>query len=464
MRWLGCPEIRMGTERFVVFAAGLSVFLFGGCEHYRRLALDGTAGDGLSSGELAGMRTAASAIRHPILRPLAVDLRDGLSPEEAGVMAVVSNPSLRSARDGRGLAGAQVLQAGLLPNPRIRASGGFLSGNHESGLSDAYGFGVDWDVAALVVRPAKLRGAQARQAEVDLDIAWREWQVAQAAKMAAWRVVCLERQQVLARKTEELLAEQRELVRAAVEKGTATSKEVAVAKVAAREAGQRRIAIEKQAAERRLELLRLLGASPNAEIRVSERHGLPVRVEAPGFGALAAGLERRRPDLLALRSGYECQEAAVRAAILGQFPSVGIGASKERDTDSVKTVGFEVGIELPVFDRNHARIAAERATRRKLRDEYADRLFQARSDIAMLLTGIRFLNRQIAAVRKAEEDEDELVRTYERALGAGRADALVVFDARRRLAATRFGEIELRGQLAEAVCALELAAGVYQIP
>ena len=42
------------------------------------------------------LRVAAGSIRHPLLKPVVIDDRDGLTPDEAAVIAVVANPSLRS--------------------------------------------------------------------------------------------------------------------------------------------------------------------------------------------------------------------------------------------------------------------------------------------------------------------------------------------------------------------------------
>ncbi len=65
--------------------------------------------------DMARIRMAANRIAHPLLPPIHFDERDGLSPDEAAVLAVLLNPRLRVARDDRRIAAAQLLQAGLLP-------------------------------------------------------------------------------------------------------------------------------------------------------------------------------------------------------------------------------------------------------------------------------------------------------------------------------------------------------------
>jgi len=91
-----------------------------GCATYHPEPIDGPAvGDALMPPAMEVVRIKAGVIKHPILRPVDFDIRDGLSPDEAAVMAVIANPALRAVRDLRGVAGAQIIQAGILPNPRL---------------------------------------------------------------------------------------------------------------------------------------------------------------------------------------------------------------------------------------------------------------------------------------------------------------------------------------------------------
>jgi len=50
---------------------------------------------------------------------LFIDVARGIGPDEAAAIALYSNPALRAIRDRRGLAAAQLIQAGILPNPVV---------------------------------------------------------------------------------------------------------------------------------------------------------------------------------------------------------------------------------------------------------------------------------------------------------------------------------------------------------
>ena len=110
------------------------------------------------------------------------------------------------------------------------------------------------------------------------------------------------------------------------------------------------------------------------------------------------------------------------------------------------------------------KIAIERATRKQLYDEYLNRVFAARSDIARIESGIQFLNEQIAAAQAAEADLGRLSENCRRALADGRTDALAYYAIWHELIDARIKLVDLKGQLARAVVALELATGFYAIP
>ena len=134
------------------------------------------------------------------------------------------------------------------------------------------------------------------------------------------------------------------------------------------------------------------------------------------------GIEDRRLDLLALKMGYESQDARVRAAILAQFPKINIGFLQARDNSNVVSTGFAVGIDLPFFDRNQGQIAIQRATRKQLFDEYVDRLFEARSNVATILANMASIKEQIGATENALPTLKDVVEKYRRALLEGMAD------------------------------------------
>src|SRR2546423_14494220 len=170
----------MGWRRKLSIA-GLLLLAGGGCARYRAMPLTRDAVEAKLTPDAHALTIAAEQLKHPILRPM--HLRSGapLSPDEIAVIAVVANPALRAERDQRGIAAAQLLQAGLLPNPTVTAG---LDFPYQASPADnfvAYSVGIEWEVTALIAHDERRRAAAAQAASVDLDLAWKEWQTAQEA-------------------------------------------------------------------------------------------------------------------------------------------------------------------------------------------------------------------------------------------------------------------------------------------
>ncbi len=161
-----------------------------GCVQYQPLPLDSaTVERALIPPGIGTLEVQAETLQHPILGPVQLNLQNGLSPDEAAVLAVLLHPSLRAERDKRALADAQLLQAGLLPNPELASSFETPVAGETTGTVNGFGVELNWDIQPLLSRSARVQAAQANRASVMLDIAWQEWQVAQTAKRAVYQLV-----------------------------------------------------------------------------------------------------------------------------------------------------------------------------------------------------------------------------------------------------------------------------------
>ena len=96
---------------------------------------------------------------------------------------MIANPKLRAIRDQRKLAAAQLLQAGILPNPQFSYGLGVPTGGATQGTVNAFNYGLSWEITSIISRDSQNSRGESRAASVDLDVAWQEWQAAQAAKL-----------------------------------------------------------------------------------------------------------------------------------------------------------------------------------------------------------------------------------------------------------------------------------------
>src|SRR5881397_980843 len=406
-------------------------------------------------------RVPASRFQNRPSDQLSVDLRRGIGPDDAAAIALYSNPALRAIRDRRRLASAQVIQAGILPNPVVSYARDFVTGGNTAGTVTAYNLTAAWEFTALIPFLPKQTAARKSFRSVDLDVAWQEWQIAVNARTAVYRVLSLDAQIARAREATSGLQQSTDAMRKAVDAHEKTVLDLAAVESASQDSRATMLALEQEFEKQRLGLNKILGAEPEANVALRESLSLPTRLTPPAEHDLFDNLESHRLDLLGLRQGMESQDATVRAAVLAQFPKMSVAIVKASDTTNVHTTGFAFAVDLPIFDRNQGVIATERATRQRLRDEYNQRAFEARSDIATAIADIRSLDRQIAAAEEALPLLEKLVGSAQTAVEQRNADVLSYYTARSNLLQKRIQLIKLQEQLLEAHTALEIASGRY---
>src|SRR5437764_15374439 len=153
------------------------------------------------------LRVPASRFQSQSPEQLSVDLRRGIGPDDAATIALYSNPALRAIRDRRGLAAAQLIQAGILPNPVVSYARDYVTGGNTAGTVTGDNFTAAWEFSALIPFLPKQTAARKNFRSVDLDVAWQEWQVAVNARVAVYRVLALDAQVQRAREANRGLQE-----------------------------------------------------------------------------------------------------------------------------------------------------------------------------------------------------------------------------------------------------------------
>ncbi len=404
----------------------------------------------------------AAKLQHPLLPTVAfLPQDDGLTPDQAAVFAVIANPKLRSVRDARGLARAQVIQAGILPNPQMSPALDLPSGNSVPGVRIAYGLNINWEVTSIFARAAKIEAAKAKAASVDLSVAWQEWQAAQAAKLAVYQLASLRKQIALTCEIEGSMAQNAKLLSEAVARHDKTETDLAPAQAAFQQAQSDRLLLEQQETDARLLLNQTLGLPPSAVVKLRANLRFPSPADALRVAGrnLLPGLEERRLDIVALKLGYDSQEATLRGAVRAQFPKITLGVTRANDNGNLRSLGPNAVFDLPFFDRNQGNIAIEKATREQLFDDYTGRVYDARAELAKASADLRFIAQRAESARAALPALEKVSTSYESELGEGHVDALVSYGARQSLGAKKLEAEKLRADMVAGIIALELAAG-----
>jgi outer membrane protein TolC len=338
---------------------------------------------------------------------------------QVALLAVQNNPDLHAVRAQHGVARAQVLQAGLLPNPQF--TGAFLPLLAGVGTTPAYNAGLSEDIRALITLSSSRAAARASAGQVDAQILWQEWQVVGQARLLAVDIIEAGRSLALLARNRDLLAGRYRKSQRAVAAGNATLT-VSAPDLAALQTTTAQINdLQRQQLSRRHQLNALLGLAPDVAVPLDPRPDIPpwnVDAVAQALPTLA----QRRPDLVALQLGYRAQNAKLRTAILSRFPNLVFGVTGSSDNANVRNLGPQITLELPIFNQNQGNIAIETATRQQLHDEYAARLAATSGQVRAMMAEIDLLSHQLIAVRQDLTGTRRIAGQAETAFNAGNLD------------------------------------------
>jgi outer membrane protein TolC len=329
-----------------------------------------------------------------------------LTLDDITMLALRDNPDLVAARQQRGVAQAQVLAAGILPNPVASGSYGFLLGG--PGTTAALTAGVSQDLKSLITLSSSRAAAAHTARNIDAQLLWQEWQTVAKVRLLA---IDLMEGEKLHRLIEENTAQLQDLLsrnRDALAQGDTTLTALVPDLSAQASARKQQDDLERLQSTRRRDLNVLLGLAPLAVLPLSETLDVP-QVDTGVIEQQLADLADKRPDLIALQLGYQSQEDKVRGAILAQFPLLSLGVTGGHDNSNIRTFGPQITLELPVFNRNQGNIALARATRSQLHAEFSARVANSRAEVQSLLADMELLQRQLALKRPQLTELDQIV-------------------------------------------------------
>jgi cobalt-zinc-cadmium efflux system outer membrane protein len=419
-----------------------------GCAAYRPVALP-------SAPDLATEPSLSVPAREfwlPGMKPRSFP-QNGLDETAVVTLAVFDNPDLKAARLQAGVANAQVIQAGLLPDPQLNAD--FA----KSALNYGGDIGLTEDIQALITRGAAKAAAKANQRQVYLAILWQEWQVAERARQLFIGSRADEDLRAVLSSERRFFAERYQKDQAALRRNdiTLSAATADLTLLINAENQLRQVQLDQSAAAHQLD--ELLGLQPRVRLHLI-RSGSDDPLSKNQFQAALAALPHRRADLLALQAGYEAQQKRVREAIMAQFPNLSAGVVFSRDpVEGVNDLGPEVDLSLPIFNRNRGQIAVERATRVVLRQTYQARLDQAASEADQVWSATTIMQRQLSNVDARLAVIRRTEAAARKSFQAGNLSAGLYVNIESSLLSTEVNAIQLRAALGKAQSVLDTLLG-----
>jgi len=430
-----------------VLAAALSAGGLSGCAGYHADPLSDRPD--LAAG-LDGISVDPASMPLPELRSHTVDPSRPLDMDAVAMLAVARNPDLRTARVRAHVTHAEAFNNGLLPNPTFSADYGPTTS--PPGGAAAFTLALMQDIMPFVTLSSRRDAGRAAVRGAELDLLWQEWAVVNQARLLTIRAVSLGKQRELLEANRKLFQERSAATRAALLRGDETLVNVVSDLSALTSIETQLHDLDLQIQSNRFDLDALLGLEPGADLSLSDHIDLP-DPDADKVRASLSDLVARRPDLLALKAGYEAQEEAVYQAVLNQFPPFSLGGNRASDNSNSKSWAGSVSIALPIFNHNEGTIAVEKANRETLKADYQARLDAAYAGVGQTLSQIALLRAQYESCADSLAVLDGAGRQSEAAFRSGGLDERSFADLKgaelaRRLEAVRIEEALLEQKVA----------------
>ena len=367
--WHG-PGLRLLT-------GGLVAAVLGGCASF---SPDGGFGPvEQAARERLGMdlRWARSDADREEIAARVAQLLDGpLSMDDAVQLALLNNRRLQAAFAELGIAEAELVRAGRLPNP------GFGFGRFTRGSEVELERGVHFDLGRLLAMPL-LRQVEARRFEQVQGAAALQVLSLAAETRRAWvRAVAAEESVRYGAQVMQSAQASAELARRMARAGNFNALQRAREQSFYAEAalGYARAQQAQRAARERLtRLLGLWGAQASFT--------LPTRLpDLPAMPEDRPDVERRaletRLDVLGARLAVEQTARNLGLTRATRFVNVlELGYAQERSNEAPTRRGWEVGFELPLFDWGTARVARAEAVYMREVNRAAQTAIDARSEV-----------------------------------------------------------------------------------
>lgn len=427
-----------------------------GCISYHPEPLPSPQSNSLAAPDKNTITHAAALPQNPRLPPVQLDFSKPLTLQELAIIAVIVNPDLQALRSKVGVASAQVFAAGLLPDPKLTATYGWLL-NPGPGLTNGYSVELDWDVFSLLTRQLKIKSATAQYQQTRYDVAWQEWLIANQTQILASRVYFTERQLAFAKKNAFDAKQLLTITMRNLQRHDAKIDEFGLRQTSYLDLSDQLQILNRSLTKNYLQLNQTLGLPPTEKLALGiEPISIPKNLNV---NVLFNQAQTNRLDLIALRAGYTSKELQLHQAVIEQFPQITLGIARATDTTNVPTLGPVVMLNLPIFNRNRGVIAIAAATREQLYQEYRARLFQTRADIAALVADLQRIDQEEGLLKRALPKARETELLMRAGLDSGNISLVSYENVRASLFNKEIKLLTLEQDAAEQMINLQLAVG-----
>lgn len=330
-----------------------------------------------------------------------------LNAEAAVRIALLNNQGLQATLAELAIAEADFVQAGRLPNP------GFSFGRVRGGGETEIDRGLSFNLAALLTLPTRTGIERRRFEQAKLQAAMQTVTLAADTRKAYYSAVAAAQASAFADKVRgsaEAAAELGARMRAA---GNWSALDAARERAFYQDAVTQQAQAHLQATTTREELVRLLGLwGPSLKLTLPDR--LPdLPAQARTITNAEADALSQRLDVLIARQDTEATAKALGLTRATGFINVfDAGYVNKSTTGMPRENGYEVSLELPLFDWGGARVARAEASYMQAVHRTGDVAVKARSEVRQAYASYRtaydiarHYRDEVVPVRKQIADE-----------------------------------------------------------
>lgn len=338
-------------------------------------------------------------------------------------LALSANPDARSAEQDVVSARGAVEQARVLPNPSIFVSAlGTEIKPAQAPIPNQ--FGITWTIPIGGKRAAAIASARADVTAAEANRLSARRQLAYSVE-SAFVAVLLDRALVgFAKEDQQTFRQSVAINEYRYKDGKISYGEVLKLRIQAREVDDTVRQAEQALAGDRLELQRLVGSptlSPDYDV-VGTLAPPPLPRDLSAETLVRRAL-RSRSDYRALFAQLESSHSALTLARRQPIPDVDVLADYNTEQGGAGNYDLQLGVSVPLFDRNQGGITQARAGYEKARLAIASMRSQIRADAARAVVEWRVSQQRLAAysdefVKTAKESLDIARHSYEEGRGS----------------------------------------------
>ncbi len=366
---------RRATARFAIIA--MAALLATGCARLSRDSGHADVADAARSRldkQLVWARTPGDG--NTIRRESDRLLSQPLSADDAVQLALLNNPGLQATYAELRLAEADVVQAGRLANPRFST----IRTRSDEGFK--YETSLTFPVLGLLTMPAVSRMERRRFEAVKLQVTDRVLALAMETRRAYFEAAAAEETVRYLKTVQEAADVGAELAARMAGAGNFSKLDQLREKAFELDARAQWLRARTASTQARERLTRLMGLSgEGARYRLPER--LPELPSAPAdLGDVEAFAMAQRLDVAAAKRGAESTAASLGLVKTTRFiNALELGPATLLEDGHMTKKGYEISVELPLFDWGGARVARAESLYMQAVHRVAETALNARSEV-----------------------------------------------------------------------------------